>query len=71
MSSMVKTGSSYCSQSELPVTVGLGARTAIKAIEVTWPTGQKETITGARADEALTIQEGKGLVAHVPFRRGA
>jgi enediyne biosynthesis protein E4 len=71
MSSMVKTGSSYCSQSELPVTVGLGARTAIKAIEVTWPSGQKETVTGARADEALTIQEGKGLVAHVPFRRGA
>jgi hypothetical protein len=51
--------------------VGLGARTAIKAIEVTWPSGQKETVTGARADEALTIQEGKGLVAHVPFRRGA
>ncbi len=50
---------------------GWGRRTAIKAIEVTWPTGQKETISGARADEALTIQEGKGLVAHVPLRRGA
>ena len=67
---MVKTGSSYCSQSELPVTFGLGDRTAIKSIEVTWPTGQKETITGARADEALTIEEGKGVVAHVPFAAG-
>jgi hypothetical protein len=70
VSSMVKTGSGYCSQSELPVTVGLGGRTAIKSIEVTWPTGRKEIVNGARADEAITIEEGKGLVAHVPFRRG-
>jgi enediyne biosynthesis protein E4 len=68
---MVKTGSSYCSQSELPVTIGLGSRTAIKSVEVTWPTGRKETVTGVRADEAITIEEGKGLVARVPFRRGA
>jgi enediyne biosynthesis protein E4 len=68
---MVKTGSSYCSQSELPVTIGLGARTAVTSVEVTWPTGRKETVTGVRADEAITIEEGKGLVARVPFRRGA
>ena len=35
---MVKTGSSYCSQSELPLTFGLGAATAVTSIEVTWPT---------------------------------
>jgi enediyne biosynthesis protein E4 len=69
IASMVKTGSSYCSQSELPVTVGLGARTTIKAVEVTWPTGRKETVTGVRADEAITIEEGKGVVAHLPLRR--
>ena len=69
MSGMVKTGSSYCSQSELPVTVGLGARTGIMSVEVTWPTGRKETVTGVRADETITIEEGKGLVAHLPFRR--
>jgi hypothetical protein len=67
---MVKTGSSYGSQSELPITIGLGARTAIKAVEVTWPTGRKETVTGVRADEAITIEEGKGIVTRVPFRRG-
>jgi enediyne biosynthesis protein E4 len=67
--SMVKTGSSYCSQSELPVTMGLGARTGIRSVEVTWPTGRKETVTGVHADEAITIEEGKGLVARVPLRR--
>ena len=66
---MVKTGSSYCSQSELPVTIGLGSRATIKAIEVTWPNGRKETVTGVRAGEAVTIQEGKGLVTRVPLRR--
>lgn len=69
--SMVKTASSYCSQSELPLTFGLGPRTAIRTIEVTWPSGRSETVTGVRADEAVTIEEGKGLVARAPFRRGA
>jgi hypothetical protein len=68
--SMVKTGSSYCSQSELPITFGLGARAAIKSLEVTWPSGRRETVTGLRADEAVTIKEGTGLVSAVPFRRG-
>ena len=68
---MVKTGSSYCSQSELPVTIGLGGRTAIRSVEVTWPRGRKETVTGVRADEAVTIEEGKGIVSRTPFRRSA
>jgi enediyne biosynthesis protein E4 len=70
LAGMVKTGSSYCSQSELPVTFGMGQRTGIKSIEVTWPSGRKETVIAARADESITIQEGKGIVSSVPFRRG-
>ena len=68
---MVKTGSSYCSQSELPLTFGLGARTGIKSLEVIWPSGRTETITGLRADESVTIKEGTGLVSSIPLRRGA
>lgn len=37
---MVKTGSSYCSQSELPLTLGLGAVSKISGLRVTWPTGR-------------------------------
>ena len=37
---MVKTGSSYCSQSELPLTFGLGTTQPVVRIEVTWPDGQ-------------------------------
>ena len=59
---MVKTGSSYLSQSELPLTFGLGPAANITGIDVTWPSGTVDRITGVAANQAVTIQEGKGLV---------
>jgi hypothetical protein len=56
----VKTGSSYCSQSELPLTFGLGASARAASIEVTWPNGRVETFPGASAGQTVTVQEGKG-----------
>jgi hypothetical protein len=44
-SRMVKTGSSYLSQSELPVTFGLGKQEAIERVEIEWPSGRKSTRT--------------------------
>jgi hypothetical protein len=64
---MVKTGSSYCSQSELPLTFGLGKATRVNRIEVTWPNGRTETLPGVAANHALTIQEGKGIIRSVPI----
>jgi hypothetical protein len=65
---MVKTGSSYLSQSELPLTFGLGAATKVTAIEVTWPNGKTERLPATGADQALTIQEGRGVVKAVPLK---
>jgi hypothetical protein len=59
---LVKTGSSYCSQSELPLTFGLGSATRVQRVEVTWPSGTVDVIDGAAADQEITVQEGKGLV---------
>ena len=36
----VRSGSSFCSQSELPVTLGLGQATQIEALDVLWPSNQ-------------------------------
>jgi enediyne biosynthesis protein E4 len=60
---MVRTGSSYCSQSELPLTFGLGAPEAgvTLTIEIAWPGGQKETIANVTPNQSITIQEGKGI----------
>ena len=66
---MVKTGSSYCSQSELTLTFGLGSAAAVKAIEVTWPNGKVETLSGADASQTITVQEGKGIIARAPVRQ--
>jgi hypothetical protein len=60
---MVKTGSSYCSQSELPLTFGLGSATAVTKIEIKWPNGRTESVPGAQGNQTLTIQEGKGMIA--------
>jgi enediyne biosynthesis protein E4 len=59
---MVKTGSSYCSQSELPLTFGLDGAAKVTVIEVTWPNGRVEKLPGAAANQSLTIREGKGIV---------
>jgi hypothetical protein len=56
---MVKTGSSYLSQSELPLTFGLGAHNGGVRVEVRWPSGKVDT-ADARADETVTIREGEG-----------
>ena len=67
--SMVKTGSSYLSQSELPLTFGLGESTTIKSVEVTWPSGRLEKLPGGAANRAITVHEGKGIVHSAPLGR--
>jgi hypothetical protein len=65
----VKTGSSYLSQSELPLTFGLGSATSVRSIEVVWPSGRVDKIPATAADQVLTIQEGAGVIAKKPIRR--
>jgi enediyne biosynthesis protein E4 len=67
--SMVKTGSSYCSQSELPVTFGLGApeegRTL--SLEIVWPSGQKDTVNDVKPNQSIVVQEAKGVLSATPI----
>ena len=57
----VKSGSSYCSQSELPVTFGLGKSDRILTLEVLWPSGSVDKLSNLAADQRIVIREGKGL----------
>ena len=47
---MVRSGSSYCSQSDLALTFGLGSDTALDAIEIEWPSGEKQKLGGVAAN---------------------
>ncbi len=65
----VKSGSSYLSQSEFPVTFGLGkpedGKTA--TLEILWPSGQKDSIPNVKPNQFLTIKEGKGILSAKPL----
>jgi enediyne biosynthesis protein E4 len=62
-SRMVKGGSSYLSQSELPVTFGVGRRDVIDRVSVAWPNGRTEEFTKVATGRKYVCTEGKGLVA--------
>jgi enediyne biosynthesis protein E4 len=66
---MVKTGSSYASQSELPLTFGLGKPEAGKtvSIEIIWPSGQKESLSKISVEQFITVKEGSGTIAARPI----
>ncbi|HWM90917.1 MAG TPA: CRTAC1 family protein [Thermoanaerobaculia bacterium] len=63
---LVRSGSSYCSQSDLALTFGLGKDPGATAIEIEWPSGVKQKLGAVPANQILVIQEGKGIVAKAP-----
>lgn len=66
---VVRAGSSYCSQSELTLTFGLGNESVATEVEVLYPSGKRQTFQNVRANQTVEIVEGKGIVASRPFRR--
>jgi hypothetical protein len=60
-SRMVKSGSSYLSQSELPVTFGLGQRDHVERVVIAWPSGRTEEFKNLIAGRAYECIEGKGI----------
>ncbi len=60
---MVRSGSSYCSQSDLALTFGLGRDPAVEGIEIDWPSGEKQKLGGVPVNQFLTIDETAGIVA--------
>jgi hypothetical protein len=68
---MVRSGSSYLSQSELVATFGLGHKTKADSIEIQWPSGQTDKLTNVNDGQTITVQEGKGVVASRAYGPGA
>jgi enediyne biosynthesis protein E4 len=60
-SRVVRSGSSYLSQSELPVTFGVGKRDVIDRVTVAWPNGRSEEFTKVAAGKQYDCIEGKGI----------
>jgi len=62
-SRLVKGGSSYLSQSELPVTFGLGKRDKADRLVIEWPSGRTEEYKNLAAGRAYECVEAKGITA--------
>ena len=60
---LVKSGSSYLSQSELPVTFGLGRRDKVERVVIQWPNGRTEEYKNLTAGRQYTCIEAKGITS--------
>ncbi|MBZ5514285.1 MAG: CRTAC1 family protein [Acidobacteriia bacterium] len=58
----VMSGSSFLSQSDLRLHFGLGQAAGADSLEVDWPSGLKESFRSVRANQLITIVEGRGIV---------
>ena len=66
-SRVVRSGSSYLSQSELAATFGLGQQDEIDRVVIEWPSGQNEEHARLPAGRAYQIIENKGITEDLRF----
>ncbi|MEP7074203.1 MAG: CRTAC1 family protein [Acidobacteriota bacterium] len=59
----VISGSSYASQSDICIHIGLGTATKIDKLEVRWSNGETEPVTIASIDRVVRIEQGKGVIS--------
>jgi len=60
-SRMVKSGSSYLSQSELPVTFGVAKRDIVERVVIAWPSGRTDEFKNVATGKSYECIEGQGL----------
>lgn len=54
---LVRSGSSYCSQSALALTFGLGASASADEVEIRWPSGTIQKLGKTIGDRSITVTE--------------
>jgi enediyne biosynthesis protein E4 len=64
---MMRSGSSYLSQSELVLTFGLGRQSEISLLQIDWPSGQVDKVINVAGGQTITVQEGKGIISSTKF----
>jgi enediyne biosynthesis protein E4 len=57
----VKSGSSYLSQSELPVTFGVAKRDLVERVVISWPSGRTDDFKNIATGKSYECVEGQGL----------
>jgi hypothetical protein len=67
----VRSGSSYLSQSELALTVGLGTATQAESVVIRWPSRARAMtrLNNLAAGHCYVIEETRGLIRQTPLRK--
>ena len=55
----VRSGGSFLSQHDLRLHFGLGEKTLVDLIQITWPGGQRQTLKGVKPNQIIRLQEGE------------
>ena len=55
---LVRTGGSYCSQSETVLTFGLGQNERVTRLDVLWPSGETDHFVKLKANQLIEVVEG-------------
>jgi len=66
---MLRSGSSYLAANELVLTFGLGAAMKADTVEIRWPGGQVDKLSGLNAGQTVIVTEGQGVTKTVAFAR--
>ena len=64
----VMSGSSYYSQNDFRLHFGLASATKADRVDVTWPSGVKESFPNIPANRLIVVQETKGIIDQRKFR---
>ena len=67
VSSRVRTGSSYLSQSETVAVLGLGSARSADTVVVRWGGGGVDRLVGVGAEQEVVVEEGRGVVEATPL----
>jgi enediyne biosynthesis protein E4 len=57
-----KGGTSYMSASDPRIHFGLGKRTRIESLDITWPSGQVDHLRNLPVDQIIAVKEGEGII---------
>ena len=60
----VHSGSSYCSQSDLALTFGLGGDDLVLRLSVEWPSGRRQAFENLRVNRSYNVDEARGIATN-------
>jgi hypothetical protein len=61
--SLVRSGSSYASESDRAVTFGLGSDKIVNSLEIEWPGGAVQKLANVAVNQGIVVEQGKGIVS--------